>query len=219
MKQQLFALETLAKQAGIEPVHFAPHTVVINEGNNAEGVYYIFDHYVKILRNGHGESENFLWFARSGEIIGLTTFFHQENSYDFSAIAGEAGCVVLFIKNEIFNKFLQESRELKSDVLTMLCHRIKFTELRTSHILNKNINERIRETLMLLAIGEQESEPDELPEDVYLQYSIRDVADLVGTSLGYLRRRIKELKDENLIDYGRNWLIIRDLERLRMESQ
>jgi len=42
---------------------------------------------------------------------------------------------------------------------------------------------------------------------------------MVGASKNYTRKKIRILKNENLIDYGNNWFEINDIERLKRAKE
>ncbi len=179
----------------------------------------MLDNHLKILTNDQKGKPVFLWFAKPNELVGLTTYFQNDRKYTCTAIAGDMPCKVIFIPNHHFTKLLKAYPAIKHQLLKILCDRITFMEKRTKNMLHQSIDERIIETLLFLAAKENHQAPDHKPSGLRINFSTKELAEMVGASLEYLRRRIKHLKNTGLIDYGRNWLTIRDMNRLRLMTQ
>ncbi len=188
---------------------------VFNEGNTASGVYYILNNHVRILKDDQQGQPQFLWSAGPGEIIGLTSFFHGKGKYTCSALSGKKPCRIVHIPNEEFTELLKQSPTLKRKLLKLLCQRIHFMEVRTKNMLYLSIDERIVETLLFLAKKDHpNTEPNK--KELLINYSITELAEMVGASLEYFRRRIKKLKSQRIIDYGKHGFFINDLHQLQL---
>lgn len=188
---------------------------VFTEGDPANGLYYLIDNDVKIQKYDLKEKTLFLWFAKPGELIGLTSFFQGTGNFTCSAVAGERSCQLIFFPNEQFKDILKQHPNFKNNILKMLCNRISFMEMRTKNMLYQNIDERLIETLLFLAVKESNKKIVPIQSDLQINYTKKELAEMVGASTEYLRRRIKELKDKKAIDYSNNWFLVKDLNRLR----
>lgn len=214
--ESLSELEDYALQHGLFATGYDSGELIFAEGERAEGLYYVIDNHVKILTRLQKGNNIFLWYARPKELIGLTAFFLGEGTHACSAIAGEQACKTIFFPNDSFAGLIKHYPTLKSELLNMLCKRISFMEMRTNNMLYQSIDERLIETLLFLAEKENREEINKIQRSLRINYSIKEIAEMVGTSLGYLKRRIKELKSQELIDYGRNWLLINDPKMLKL---
>ena len=214
--ESLLEFENYALQNGLNVIVTNPGETIFAEGDPAKGLYYVIDNYVKILKPDELVYPTLLWYAKSRELFGLKSFFHGDKKYTYSAVTGEQPCNLIFISNEKFSALLKQYPVLEQKLLKMLCDRINFIEMRTKNILFQSIDERIIETLLFLTSKENDGQLTGGQKNLRINYTKRQLAEMVGTSIEYLRRRIKELKSHELIDYGRNWLSIRDMDRLKV---
>jgi len=190
---------------------------IFSQGEAVRGVYYVSENHIRIIREAPNGNATFLWFAKPKELVGLTSFFQNNGQYTCSAIAGEKPCTVVFLTNEAFANLYNQHPRFKQKLLRTLCERIRFMEIRTESILYQNIDKRIIETLLFLAT--KENSDHQRQKNLRINYTKKELAEMVGASLEYLKTRIRELKSMQLIDYGRGWLSINDVEKLRLRAK
>ena len=141
----------------------------------------------------------------------LVSFFQNTSLYCCTVKANHTEPSLYFLPNKVFLDLLNQHPELKLKLLKRLCEGISFMEMRSKYFLFNSIDERIIETLIFLANREGEKKLN-----LRFEFSMKDFTEMVGASLGYIRKRVKNLKNKELIDYGRNWLVINDLEKLKL---
>lgn len=214
--ESLLEFESYALEKGLNIIVSNSGESIFAEGDPANGLYYVIDNYVKIIKPDQTGHPTLLWYAKSKELIGLKSFFQGDKNYTYSAVTGEQPSKLIFISNEKFSHLLKHFPVLEEKLLKMLCNRINFIEMRTKNILFQSIDERIIETLLFLTSKENDAQLNGGQKNMRIIYTKKQLAEMVGTSLEYLRRRIKELKSHELIDYGRNWLSITDINRLKV---
>lgn len=191
---------------------YEPGQPLFMEGDPMRGVYYVMGQNVRIFR--HDEKGNNIFLFLTSELVGLTSFFRNEKKYACSAFAGTQGCRAVFLSKEVFSELMDRHPEVRHELIKMLCARIGLIEVRTKNILHKSVDLRLTETLASLAQTEIEERQVETLRNITLRYSTKELAKIMGISINYLRKRLKELKDTGLIDYGKNWLLIKDLQTL-----
>lgn len=209
-------LEKYASERGLPTVVREQGEPLFLEGGSADGLYYIVENDVKMLKNDLRGKTMFLWFARPCELIGLTSFFHRNTGYTCSAIVGDKPCSYIYFPADEFTQMLEMYPKLKLRLLKMLCNRISFMEMRTKNMLYHSIDERLVETLLFLALKEGEETENDHHNGLPIRYTKTELAQMVGASTEYLRRRMKQLKSKRVIDYGRSWLSVNDLNKLRL---
>lgn len=217
--ESLFELEEYALKHNLGVTVCSSGKHVFAEGRAAKGVYYLLDNQVKIFKHGHNGNTIFLWFARPKELIGLTSFFQGGGNYTCSAITDEKPSRFIFFSNDDFENLLKQYPVFKHKLLRMLCERISFMEKRTKNMLYHSIDERITESLVFLVAKANSEMNTNVQKNLKIYYTKKEFAVMVGASVDYLRRKLKELKSKEIIDYGRNWLLIKDINRLRAKDK
>jgi CRP-like cAMP-binding protein len=214
--ESLSELEKYTVQHKLAVRRCKPGEYIFTEGTAAKGVFLVLDNHVKIQKLDPKGNVVFLWFAKPQELIGLTSFFQSEQNYTCSAISGDKSCDVIFFPKNEFEQLLDEYPLIKHSLLKILCDRIRFMEIRTKNILYQSTDERIIETLLFLAEKERKENNIAYHKSQKIYFTMRELSEMTGTSIEYLRKRIKELKNKQLIDYGRSWLLINNLNKLKM---
>ena len=213
--ESLSELEGYALQLGSFTTKYNSRERLFAEGETAKGIYYVADDHVKILKHHQKSTDVFLWYAGPKELIGLTSFFHGEETHAYSAIAGERGCKAIFFSNDTFAELIKHYPALKPRLLSMLCKRIRFMEMRMNNMLYQSIDERLMETLLFFAERENGQETGKRQKSLPINYTIKEIAEMVGTSLSCLKRRIRALKGQELINFDGNRLLINDVDKLK----
>lgn len=182
---------------------------IFKEGDKNRGVFYVTKGIVKITQNEKRSKEVVLWFARKGEFVGLRSLFNKKNNYSFSSIVVKNTCEVMFIPLDAFNILLAQHSLFKREVIAMLCERVKIAEERMGSFLSRNIKERVSDVLALFAKKKENS------SHYYIDYSMKDLAEMVGASNGYLQKIIAELLNKEIIERKNRILLIKDIDKLK----
>lgn len=205
-----------AQNHSLKTIEIGAGESIFLEGQPVTGLYFVLENSCKILKKDANGNDVFLWFAKTDEIIGLTSFFHENNTYTCSAYTGKKPCKFIFFSADEFTNLINHYPLFKAQILKTLCNRINFMELRFSHILLKTIDQRIIETLVFLA-SKEITDTNGQTKRLTINYSIAELSEMVGASLEYLKRKVRALKKQKLIDYGKNWFVIQDLNKLRLQ--
>ena len=207
--------EAYAFQHGLSISHFNPREPIFTQGEETNGVYYLLDNSVKILKRDRKGKNLFLWFAEPEELIGFTSFIQGDRKYTTSARVGNDPCKAIFFSNIEFANLLKQHPHIKHTVLRILCKRLTFIENRTDNLLFHSMDERILESLLLLATKAHAVQSINNSINVSFRCTKKELSEMVGTSPEYLGKRLKELKRESLINYRADWLLIHDIKELK----
>ncbi len=198
------------KPKSLELKKFSNNAIIFKEEDNAEGVYILKEGNVKVLKNDAKKNSVLLWTAEEGEPFGVVPFFLGSENYTCSIQVGEKASLLYFLSYEEFTQLLEEHAEFKLELLAKLCEQISFMELRSKAILLSKTDERIINTLLFLA-----TKKHRIKKNLRLEFSLSELAEMVGASIGHTRKKIRHLKKERIINYGNNWFEINDIERLK----
>ncbi|MBL4707259.1 MAG: Crp/Fnr family transcriptional regulator [Flavobacteriales bacterium] len=206
--------EKLTPEGKAKTCCFKAGETIYNEGEEIKGVYLLKDGCVRISKKNKMGKSTFLWSAKPGEPLGFISIFQGSDYYTSSVITGEQISELLLYSKKEFVQLLSQHLELKLMLFRMLCKRIHFMEIRSKKMLSQSTDERIVETLLFLASNKKENN-----KCLRIDYSIKELNEIIGGSQDYLQKKIKNMKDKKLIDYGINWLVINDIEKLRLISK
>lgn len=191
-------------------VHFEKEEVLLKQEDCFSGVYCVVEGILKITKIKNQNKEFILWFAGPGDIIGLDSFINNE-SYSFSAISIDSG-KACFIPGENFSKLLSGEPIISLDLIKSLCKKINHIEGRITSIAQKRIREQFAEMLISLAAKNKHTHS----QSFQVEYTIKDLADIIGTTKNYLYRILSEFTQKDLIEIEDQKLKIKKLEKLSL---
>lgn len=181
---------------------------LITRNDPFRGVYCIITGLVKVTTQGARNKEFILWFTRPGDLIGLDSYVVHED-YNFSAMAASE-VQACFIPEEELKALIQKNPGLQKELMKALCQKIGLMEDRITSISRKKIKEHFAEVLLTLAQTDRQSAGGEMRVD----FPIKDLANLLGTTKNYLYKILSQLSEQNIIAVKNRKLFIRDQNRL-----
>lgn len=196
--------------ANKQQICFAKDEVLLKQEENFSGVYCVQEGVVKITKTKNHKKEFILWFARPGDIIGLDSFINNE-SYSFSAIAVDSG-KLCFIPAKDFSGLLSGEPVISFELIKSLCRKINFIEGRITSIAQKNIKEQFAEMLISLAAKNKGKNN----QNIQVEYTIKDLANIIGTTKNYLYKILSEFTRKDLIEIEEQKLKIKNLDKLSL---
>ena len=194
-------IENLIEKKYQSSNHFSLNEVVFREGEKIKGIYYIKEGRIKVTRKAKNNMT--VWFANPKEFIGLNSYFSESENYSFSASAFGGDVNTVLIPTEDFRKILDENPIFKQEIIQLLCDRIGSTRKRISNIKSQSIKMRVLNAILLLIAKEDLNKATAI-----IQYSIRELSELAGTSSQYIKKLITEFQKKNLLKIKGDKLII-----------
>ncbi len=177
--------------------------VIFFEGNNPMGLFCVSQGTIKVYKTSADGKEQILRFAGPGDFLGYRALVAEE-PYSASAETLE-DAMICYIPKEAFLKTMAAEPELSKQMLKTLCHELGVANERILHMAQKNVRERLAETLLLLQETYIKTKrvhtlsEAEVPLDLCLQLPREDIANLTGSSTETVIRLLSEFKDEGLI--------------------
>jgi CRP/FNR family transcriptional regulator len=177
---------------------------VFFEGNRPSGLYCLNKGKVKVYKLGYGGKEQIVRIAKEGDILGYRALLSGEN-YTASATALE-DAYICFVPKHIFFTIMNTNAELSMKMMHLLSHDLKSAENKIAEMAQKNVRERLAETLLMLKENYGFENDHGL---ITVALSREDLANLVGTATETIIRLLSEFKEEKMIDLtGRKIRII-----------
>lgn len=121
---------------------------VFYEGNHPHGLYCIYSGKVKIHKLGHDGKDQILRLAKSGNIIGYRALL-SEDYYNASATAIEDSVICFFPKKDYQTQIIVNPA-LSMQIIKLLSVDLKQAEQKAMNMVQKQVRERIAETLLML---------------------------------------------------------------------
>ena len=179
---------------------------LIQSGDEGDRVFCIKDGNVKVSKKGNSNKEFILWIAHHGDMVGLNSLI-DEGPFAFSASAINE-VTACFIHAADLKIILQKEPVFSMQLMKTLCEKLNFIEQRITSISRKKIKERSAEILINLATRNGQD------TNMQVDYSINDLASLVGTTKNYLYKVILELTSKKILLVQKRKIIINNYQAL-----
>lgn len=169
---------------------------LFHEGTRPLGVFCVNRGTIKVYRIGLDGKEQIIKISAGGDLLGYKALI-SEHHYAHSAEALE-DCVVCFIPKEDFLKLLLPGSKFYMDVLKAVCSEHSEISAKMTQMAQRSVRQRLALTLLMLkdTYGiEQES-----AEQIEINLTREDLANIVGTATESLIRLLNQFKKESLIE-------------------
>lgn len=182
--------------------------MLIKAGDIGGGVFCIQNGIVKVSKKGKKNKEFILWLAGTGDLVGLNSLVNDEPfSFSASAIDEVTACSILAADLKII---LQKDPVVSVQLMKNLCDKLNFIEQRITSISRKKIREQCAEILISMAT---QSSPDN-NKNMCINYSIKDLACLIGTTTNYLYKILLEFTNKNILSVRNRKIFINNMNAL-----
>lgn len=181
---------------------------LIKSGDVVSGVYCISKGIVKISKKGNQNKEFIMWVAGQGDIVGLNSFVNDE-VYSFSASAKDQASAC-FIPASDLKIILSKEPVVFFKLIRNLCEKINFVEHRITSISKKSVREQCAE--LLISIASQNNLEND--KKLIINYSVKDLASLVGTTKNYLYKILLDFTSKEILSLSNRKLVIKNMNAL-----
>jgi len=204
--KEVFLSQMIVKQ-------FRKKQNIFTEGTYPAGIYFIKKGKVKKYKSLNGGKEQILYVCSEGELLGYAAFLSEEMYPDSAASLTDA--TIGFLSKDKLLKLLDEYDELSKMLMKNLSHEFGVLVNFIATFTQKTVRERVALTLLIL----QEKFKDNIDENNEIQINLTraDFANIVGTAVATLVRLLHDFKEENLIrTQGRKIVITNKLQLLEI---
>lgn len=202
--KSLQKLESLSEDREI--VSYQKKQLLFTEGSYPHKVFFLQKGKVKSYRSNDIGKELITDVYQAGDFIGYLSIL-ENKPYQESAMALE-DCVLAIIPKDDFFKLLHNDRDVAHYFIKLLSNNLTEKEARLIQLAYDSVRHRVADSIIRL-VEKNDS------ENLTLQMSREDLANLVGTSKETVIRTISDFKDEKLIRTKGNVITILDIEKLR----
>jgi len=169
---------------------------IFYEDNIPLGIYCISKGVVKLTRSNKDGKEQIIRFAKEGDFLGYRAVIAEEPLAATGTCIEDA--VLCFIPKAVFLDVIETNSQISRHMLRSLCHDLGVREERIQSLAQKNVRERLAETLLFL----QQTFSADHSDDSLITVTLprEDIANIVGTATETVIRLLSEFKGDKLID-------------------
>jgi CRP-like cAMP-binding protein len=184
--------------------------IIFREGSFPSGIFFIRKGKVKKYKTDREGSEQIIYVANTGELIGYHALLAEER-YPDSASALEDS-LIAFIPKEDFIEALNKSKVLSHRLLKLLSHEFTVFANSVSLFAQRTVRERLATQLVVMREKYKENyQPGMIVE---INLSREDLASMVGTARENIVRILKEFKEEGFIETRGRKIVVTDVHKL-----
>ena len=179
------------------------------EGDNVNGVFCIKEGVCKMTKLSANGKDQIVKLTQRGELLGQRSLISDEPA-NLSAIAIEDMEVCFIPKSDILN-FFNNNNAFSMSLMKSVCADLKDADDMMVNLAQKNVKERLAQTLIYL------EEKFGVTEDksLRLQLSREEIASIIGTATESCIRLLSEFKKAGLIELNGKKITILDKVKLK----
>ena len=179
--------------------------------NPSDTIYLIANGRVKIGSYSENGKEIVKAILSQGEIFGELALAGEEKRGDFAQAADNETMICPMNINDL-QDLMENNAPLSLKIFKLMGLRIKKLERQVESLVFKDARTRIIEFLKDMA--EERGQKVGFETMVKNSLTHKDIASLTGTSRQTVTTILNELKDQNLINFNRRQILIRDMAKL-----
>jgi CRP-like cAMP-binding protein len=184
--------------------------VIFREGAYPMGIYFIVKGKVKKYKADRDGTEQIIYVANTGELLGYHAVFSGDYYPDSAAVIEDS--VIACIPKEDFMEVLNRSELLTRRLLKTLSHEFSVLANSLTMFARRSVRERL--ALQLIVVREKYKRDLEPGQVVEIDLSRDDLASLVGTARENVVRMLSEFKGEGILETRGRKIIVRDIKKL-----
>jgi CRP-like cAMP-binding protein len=188
--------------------------VIFREGSVPAGIFLVRSGKIKKYKIDQIGKEQIIYVASQGELIGYHAVLAEER-YPDSASALEASALS-FIPKEDFFEVIHRSPTFSQRLLKALSHEFTVLANSISVFAQRTASERL--AIALVVLREKYKGDSHADEDIVLNISRTDLANIAGIAQENVIRLLKEFKSEGILETDGRKIIIKDIKLLVKRS-
>jgi CRP-like cAMP-binding protein len=186
---------------------------IFEEGEITKGVFCVKEGICKLSKLSTNGKDQIVKLVKPGELLGQRSMISDEPA-NLSAVALEDMEVCFIPKTEIMG-FFNENNQFSMNVMKTICGDLKDADDHMVSMAQKNVKERLAETLLYLEDSFGKNEDGTL----HIQLSREELAGIIGTATESCIRLLSELNKSGLIDLVGKKIAIVDRNKLKRMSE
>lgn len=168
---------------------------IFNEGNHPQGLYCIFSGKVKIHKLSNAGNEQIFRLVKKGRVIGCHALLSNDK-FNASATAIEDSVICYFPKS-VYQEQIALNPSLAIQLIKVLSAELKSVEKMAINLVQKNVKERVSETLLVLSdfFGLEEDNAT-----IKTSLTRENIGNMAGTTTETTIRVLSDLQKNNIVE-------------------
>ncbi|MFW6268485.1 MAG: Crp/Fnr family transcriptional regulator [Bacillota bacterium] len=179
---------------------------LFTQGEKGEKVYFLRKGRVKVIRSTPSGNEQILEIIKAGEVFGEVVLFGIDNYPATTRTMEEIETDILMRSD--FKSYFHNNPQIGWGLLKVMASKLSKAQKKIEDLGLRDTKGRVA-NLILEMMKDSDQENKFI---LYLNQS--EIANIVGTSRETVSRTLNEFKNENIIKFNNNHLIVKDLEKL-----
>ena len=179
-------------------------------GKNGKLYFFIHSGTVKTFKVDKEGNEQIINLLRKGEMFPHIGFFDASPYPATAEVIQEAELFVIRIDD--FEELMLEHPQIAVKVMKMMSLKISELAQRIQTFISQDVRHRVIFSLLRLAL--ESGKQTEQGVLIDMPITNQDFANMVGSSRETINRILNQLKKENLIELGRDGILIRNMDQL-----
>lgn len=190
-------------------LYYKKGEILFEEGEITNGIFCIKEGVCKLSKLSSNGKEQIVKLVKSGELLGQRSTISEEPA-NLSAVALEDMQVCFVPKSEIL-QFFNQNNQFSMNVMKSICGDLKEADIQMVSMAQKNVKERLAETLLHLEENFGKNEDGTLR----IQLSREELAGMIGTATESCIRLLSEMNKNGLIALVGKKIAVIDKNKLR----
>lgn len=187
--------------------------VIFEEGENVNGIYCVKDGICKLTKLSPNGKDHIVKLVAKGELLGQRSMISDE-PVNLSAIALEDMQVCFIPKTEVMG-FFDKNNQFSMNVMKTICSDLRDSDDHMVSMAQKNVKERLAETLIYLEETFGKNEDGSL----VIQLSREELSGMIGTATESCIRLLSDFNKLGLIELSGKKIVLKDVNKLRKISE
>lgn len=186
---------------------------IFEEGESTNGIFCVKDGVCKMTKLSANGKDQIVKLVKAGELLGQRSMISDEPA-NLTAIALEDMEVCFVPKNEIM-QFFNQNNQFSMNVMKTICGDLKEADDHMVSMAQKNVKERLAETLIYLEDSFGINEDGSLR----IQLSREELAGMIGTATESCIRLLSEFNKIGLVDLTGKKITIKNKSQLKKMAE
>jgi CRP-like cAMP-binding protein len=188
--------------------------IIFREGVVPSGIFFIHHGKVKKYKVDQNGKEQIIYIANKGELIGYHAVLAEERYPDFAAAMQDS--MITFVPKDDFLIVLNKSTLFANRLLKALSHEYSVLANNISVLGHRTAVERL--AIALIVMRERFKSETAEGQEIIMDISRSDLANMAGIAKENVIRLLKELKDESIIGAEGRKIWVKNIEKLVARS-
>jgi len=186
---------------------------IFEEGETTNGIFCIKDGVCKMTKLSANGKDQIVKLVKAGELLGQRSMISEEPA-NLTAIALEDMEVCFVPKSEIM-QFFTQNNQFSMNVMKTICGDLKDADDHMVSMAQKNVKERLAETLIYLEDNFGTNEDGSL----HIQLSREELAGMIGTATESCIRLLSEFNKNGWVDLTGKKITIKNKSQLKKMAE